>query len=377
MLKKILSALGGLVAAAVSFLLVGLLLVVILFGTGIPTARPQKESVEVAVGERFRMYMTNRISTALEGVIDIEKVYWLSDSDLVAPKPREENFGTSKDAASLQWLLDDAQKLLEGQDTVFSTETPLAPDSEVTYYLDETIFTVTWKQVFDDSMYTISEVKIAHPSQFRRFLAGGTYGSGIQLLTTQMADSVNAVVASSGDFYAHRRYGVIVYDGVVQRSDPKWVDTCFIDDKGDLLFSYRGQLQTMEEAEKFVEENNIRFSIAFGPVLIDNGQPVTTREYIVGEINEEYARSALCQMGPLHYLLVVCARQGNFNDNATLKTFQKVVSTFGPEKAYTLDGGQTAVIAMRGKPINRVMFDAQREISDILYFATAVPSHEE
>ena len=111
MLKKILSALGGLVAAAVSFLLVGLLLVVILFGTGIPTARPQKESVEVAVGERFRMYMTNQISSALEGIVDIEKVYWLSDSDLAAPKPAEENFGTAKDAASLRWLLEDAREI--------------------------------------------------------------------------------------------------------------------------------------------------------------------------------------------------------------------------------------------------------------------------
>ena len=40
---------------------------------------------------------------------------------------------------------------------------------------------------------------------------------------------------------------------------------------------------------------------------------------------------------------------------------------------YTLDGGQTAVIAMNDKLINSVLFGFQRKISDIIYFATAVP----
>jgi exopolysaccharide biosynthesis protein len=50
--------------------------------------------------------------------------------------------------------------------------------------------------------------------------------------------------------------------------------------------------------------------------------------------------------------------------------------TFGVDKAYALDGGQTAVIAMNGKLINRVVHGYQRRISDIIYFATAVPGKE-
>ena len=53
-------------------------------------------------------------------------------------------------------------------------------------------------EVHDGSVYTFSEVKVSHPSQFRRHLAGGEYGSDMQYLTTEMAASVNAVRLRSG-----------------------------------------------------------------------------------------------------------------------------------------------------------------------------------
>ena len=41
--------------------------------------------------------------------------------------------------------------------------------------------------------------------------------------------------------------------------------------------------------------------------------------------------------------------------------------------AYTLDGGQMATIVMNDTLVNQVSYGSQRRISDILYFATAVP----
>ncbi len=376
MIKKILTGLMTLFAAVLSLCLTAILLGVLLFGKGISESRPAGESADMAVFDRFEMYIGNQISSALEGVLELDKVYWLSDDDLVAPEPNQELFGEAKDPAELSWLLEDAQKILEGQNTLFSTQTPLAPGTSVGYYLDETIFAVTWKQVFHDTMYTISEVKIAHPSQFRRFLSGGAYGSGKLLMTTQMAQSVNAVVASSGDYYSFRRMGVIVYNGKVQRVNTKPVDTCYIDSNGDLLFSYRGELDDMTLAQQFVDEHDIRFSLSFGPVLIDNGEMKTYPNYMLGETTGNYARAALCQLDELHYLVVVCNREGDYQSAPTLPQFQEIVASFGCKNAYTLDGGQTAVIVMNDKLINRVVFGYQRDVSDIIYFATAIPDGE-
>jgi exopolysaccharide biosynthesis protein len=41
--------------------------------------------------------------------------------------------------------------------------------------------------------------------------------------------------------------------------------------------------------------------------------------------------------------------------------------------AYCLDGGQTATIVMNNELVNRPVYGQQRKISDIIYFATAVP----
>jgi hypothetical protein len=38
-----------------------------------------------------------------------------------------------------------------------------------------------------------------------------------------------------------------------------------------------------------------------------------------------------------------------------------------------LDGGQTATLVFRGDPVNLVQYRSQRRISDIIYFATAIP----
>lgn len=342
---------------------------------GVPGNTAQGSTMELGIMDRFDMQMTNQISNALDGVLSIEKVYWLNDDDQIAPEPNPENFGTTTDPAAMQEFLDASAEILQGQETLFRTDLEIYSGSEITYYLDETIMVITWQQVCHNCVYTISEVKIAHPSQFRRFVADGVYGSDKQYHTTQMAQTVNAVTASSGDFYKFRQMGISVYNGEVMRMNNK-VDTCFITDSGELLFSYRGELETKEQAQQFVDDNNVRFSLAFGPVLVDNYQKVPVpSSYPIGEVENNYSRAALAQMDDLHYLLIA-ANQGDHGDCRgvpTISTFADQMVAFGVEKAYALDGGQTAVVVTNDKLINRPDWGYQRLISDIIYFATALP----
>ena len=371
--KKI-KSLGVALLAIISMALTCALLAMVVLGKSDPGKTEQKSSVDLALMDRYDMVMTNVVSDALDGVLSIEKVYWLNDDELIAPEPNQANFGETSDPSTLGWLLEEASDILDGQELLFHTKIWLPWGEKVMYYLDETIFAITWKQIINEMVYTISEIKIADPSQFRRFLAGGEYGSDKQFTTTEMAATVNAVVASSGDFYKFRQLGTIVYDGVVRRINSEHVDTCFINDKGQLLFTYAGEITDLETAQKFVDDNNIRFSLAFGPILIDNYEKNRIWSYKLGEIKEDFPRAALCEKDDLHYILVTVNEQGSLEETPTITEFRDVVYTFNVRNAYALDGGQTAVIAMNDKLINRVHFGYQRKISDIIYFATAMPN---
>ena len=359
-------------AAIASTALTLVLLGSTLMGTPLSSV-PVQENARMGMADKFDRFVTNEVSDALNGIVTIPKEYWLNDTDRIAPEPNQENFGESADPKSLQWLFDDASKLLDGQKTLFTTETVLKPETTAKYYLDETIFAVTWKQIVEGGVYTFSEVKIAHPSQFRRFLSEGVYGSGVQRTTTEMSQSVNAVVASSGDYYDYREFGIVVNEGMVYRAKGELLDTCYIDDRGDLVFSYAGQLTDQETVERFVEENSVRFSLSFGPVMIEEEQVVVPPFYNSGEINKDYARAALCQLGPLHYVLVTANMEDPCYNVPTVKQFAENLHAMGIPRAYALDGGQTAAIAMDSQLINTVSYGCQREISDIIYFATALP----
>ena len=306
-----------------------------------------------------------------------EQTYRLSDSDLTAPEPDPACFGETGDPKEMQGVLEEASQILDGQDTLFSAETVIMEGSSIRYYLDETIFAVSWKQPVDGCVYTFSEVKIAHASQFRRFYSEGKYGSGILRTTTEMSESVNAVVASSGDYYGFRSYGVIVNNGQVHRAQRKLLDTCYIDVNGDMLFTYAEETGDEETMQKFVDENRVRFSISFGPVMIREGQVCVPARYNSGEINTEYARAALCQMDTLHYVVVTANAEEPYYSLPKVRQFAEQLCAMGIPTAYALDGGQTAAIVMNNTLINKVSYGAEREISDIIYFATAVPAERE
>ena len=332
--------------------------------------RPAAPSAALEPGEQALLLQTG-LADALDTVRGTKKTYRIGRHALAAPKPNPRCYGQTENPSQID--LSAAEELLEGQPLYFSGDVTLVPGTPVRWYLDETILAITWKQVLDGGVYTFSEIKIAHPSQFRRFLSGGQFGSEKLSVTTEMAQSVNAVVASSGDFYSYRQAGTLVYDGVVRGVTGGLVDTCYVDKNGDLLFTSRFDQMDKEQSQQFVDENDILFSLAFGPVLINQGRVITPDSYAVGEINDHYPRSALCQLGRLHYLLAVVNGEEDQPEVPTIHRFAQNLRDSGVTKAYALDGGQTAVIAMDGELINSVLYGHQRKISDIIYFATANP----
>lgn len=334
------------------------------------------EAPSYTLMESFESHVEQGIAEAQDAALNTKKVFWIPENAEIPPKPNESCYGQTDDPTSLQWLLDKAADLLNGQELVFSTNVEICPNTVINYYLDDSIFVITWQEVYKKYVYTFSEVKINHPSQFRRYLAGNEYDSDYSHSVSRMGNMTNAVIASSADFYRGRNHGIIVYQGKVMRTNySELVDTCFIDRDGNLILVPAGEINGIDEAQKFVDENHIDFSLAFGPILVKDGVRCDPDMYYLGEINDNYPRAALCQKDDLHYMLVVCNRNFGYFNPPTIHTFAERIEQLNCKLAYTLDGGKTGTISMRGKALNPLN-DSERWISDIIYFATAIPAPE-
>ncbi len=354
-----------LLALLSALLLLGMLLFVR------PGSAPAGERVDLL--QSLQGGLNRAASEALGGIGYIRKIYTIDPYATVAPAPDPAGFGETEDPADILLLAEEAAELLDGQTLCFDPEAEFFPDTPIRYYRDESILVIVWKEVRMDKVLTCAEVKIAHGSQLRRKLAADSYGSPVQMKASDMAREARSVVSINGDFYAFRDLGITGYQGRIYRCKPASVDSCFFTEEGEMLFSYAGELSSKEEAQAFMEENRGSFAVAFGPVLVDGGEKNWVGSYPLGEIFDTYSRSAIGQLDELHYLLLTLNYDEGYTVAASIYQLTDIVHQLGCQKAYALDGGQTAVITLNGQVMNHVDWGRERDMSDIIYFASALP----
>ena len=352
-------------------------------------AAPSAPGASAAAGEKTAVDLSGRFAqavenelhiSALEDITFIRRSYSIPESALVAPRPDPALFGETDDPNVVQAVVDSAAELLDGQSLAWNKDIAFMPGSTIKYYCDETILAIAWKEALGNSAVSFGEIKTADGSQIRRYIANNSYGSDVQLYASDMARDVNAVIALNGDFYAFRSIGVTVYQRQLYRNSGKSLDTCFISANGDLVFAHRGELQSDADTKRFMEEHDVVFSLSFGPILVENGELLSAEsygDYPIGELNRIYSRSGIGQLGERHYLIATLGEQGPYNTRAQLYTFAGYLADKGCVSAYTLDGGQTATMIFNGTTFNRVDWDSERTMSDIVYFATAKDAGKE
>ncbi len=325
--------------------------------------------------DNISIYEYNTKSNVVSDLMYIPKMYTIPEGSTCGYKPSEEGYHELADPALAYELVNENAHLIGDEILAFDPNVTFATGQKIYYYSDDSIFAIVWKEYCNNCYCNFAEVFVSDGSQIRRKLSGDTFGNGVQNYASSLAGQANAVVAMNGDFYKFRPYGICVYDRLVYRCTTH-LDTCFFDSNGDMIFSYAGELATKEEAQKFVDDNDIVFSLAFGPVLIDNGVPKANLNYRIGETMQRYSRSAIGQLGEHHYLLMTIGHVAPYKECCVLKGAQDIMLLKGCINAYTLDGGQTAEVIWKDKPYSYVDWGVERTVSDILYFATAVPEEE-
>ncbi|MBR3473823.1 MAG: phosphodiester glycosidase family protein [Oscillospiraceae bacterium] len=261
-----------------------------------------------------------------------------------------------------------------------------ADRQDIEYYLDKTILVICWKEVVAGCTCSYAEVKIADASQFRRKLADDMVNPSQRYFSTELHQQTNAVLSLNADFYQNRDLGLLVYDRQLLRF-PEYtytgsytytscLENCFVNSKGEFLYTELGENFNREGMERFIADNDILFSMAFGPILIRDGQVQECSWYPVGEINQGYSRAGIGIVDELHYLYMSLNHCPEKAGSWTVNEFARHFGEKDVQTAYCLDGGQTGEMVFQGRPYNHIDFGEERRVSDNIYFATGIGAEE-
>ena len=298
----------------------------------------------------FQMSSQNLLSDALKDVHVIPRKYILELSETLTPAPDESKF---------EEKYDDERQNFDGK--------------PIYYYKDDSIEVKCWREEISGKVFNFSEVWISDPSQLRRTLVDNVISKKHLDHPQNIFAKTNGVVGMSADFCAFRNLGIIIQYGQVIRGVKNSILDIAVYDKN-------GNFSAYEDNDSFYETDaykngEIIHTFAFGPVLEDNyavsdSYKLRLRAQHPGELRSIYPRAAICQFDyDKHYLLCTLDYEGmNGVDFAT------VLQSKGVRFAYNLDGGQTATLMFHKKIINKVAYGGTRQVSDILFFATAIPN---
>ena len=327
-------------------------------------------------------------------------VYKLNEGEM-APKPNQACFGSVSvdNAAEIEQVIEKAREAgLLGQDEVvaFDPEADFNRGSyyqDIMYYFDETILVICWKELIDGYTLSMCEVKIGDGSQFRMEVFGDIYNENDNSYLSQMIMANNAVVAMNSDKCKARGDGVLVCDRTLYKYNENQyagsllryncLDNCYVTGSGDFLFTRRLEEKSYDEMLQFIAENDIVFSISFGPLLIENGEMVYGYnpgdedyiEYAFGETEKPYSRCGMGQIGTRHYLYTSLNHSDEQAARWTMREFAQHIFDKGiMENFYALDGGQTAELIIGDTIYNHIDYGAERYTSNCIYFATALPN---
>ena len=343
---------------------------------GFPVHIPEEEGREGILSAQLDALLYSTYVDIMGNLPLFEKVYTIPVTDLVAPKPNPDGFGSTADPNEVLAVIERAKNLIGDRTLSWSPEIEIKPGSVINYYYDESILVIQWKEFRDWSLATFAEIIVKDGSQIRRVISGNEYRRFDWETPTQMSQRTNAVLGMTGDFYMFRACGIMVYQGQVYRDTPESLHHLFFTNSGEMLLTKSYEVAG-EDAAAYVAEHDVNFSLAFGPVIIENGEKLPMPNYLVGEFYDDYPRAAIGEVDPLHFIVMTVGEEGpRENQTVTLPEAQQYIWEKGVHKAYSLDGGKTANMTFNGELTNDPRYREERTMSDMFYFASAIPEDE-
>lgn len=251
------------------------------------------------------------------------------------------------------------------------SETVLVPDTEVmvseTSYLDENIqITLSEYREYDTSIY-VAEIVLSSSEYLQTAFAQNIYGRNVTEKTSEIAESIGAILAINGDYYGAQEKGYVLRNGVIYRDEAA-------SGQVDLVIYNNGNFSMINEEDITAEEllaDGAQQILSFGPALIEDGAVVVSEGDEVGKAKASNPRTAIGMMDELHYVFVVSDGRTEENAGLSLSQLADFMNGLGVVTAYNLDGGGSSTMYFNGEIINNPTTSGrsikERSVSDIVY----------
>lgn len=236
-------------------------------------------------------------------------------------------------------------------------------------YSDDNISITLKEYTVSDTVVHVAEVK-ADSTYLKTAFAQGAYGKNVTSATSEIADSVNAILAINGDYYGAQEKGYVIRNGKLYRSTA-------VSGREDLVIYEDGSFEIINESEVTAEQLIAKGAVqtlSFGPALIENGSVAVDSDDEVGRAMASNPRTAIGIKSDGTYVFVVSDGRTDESEGLSLKELADFMKTLGVKTAYNLDGGGSSTMVFNGSVVNTPTgggigngSGSERKVSDIVY----------
>lgn len=238
--------------------------------------------------------------------------------------------------------------------------------SEDTYRDENIAITIMEYREYDTSIY-VADIVLSSPKYLQTALAQNAYGRNVTAKTSEIAQSVGAILAINGDYYGAQEAGYVLRGGVLYRSSAAAGQT-------DLIIYADGSFAIIDEEEITAQEllaNGAQQILSFGPALITEGTVAVSAGDEVGKAKTSNPRTAIGIIDDLHYVFVVSDGRTDESKGLSLSQLAEFMAGLGVTTAYNLDGGGSSTMYFNGEIVNNPTSSGrsikERSVSDIVY----------
>lgn len=216
----------------------------------------------------------------------------------------------------------------------------------------------------------VAEVKADSASYLKTAFAQGSYGRNVTATTSDIAESVDAILAINGDYYGAQEKGYVIRNGKLYRSTAS-------SGSEDLVIYKDGSFEIINESEVTAEDLIAKGAVqtlSFGPALVENGKVSVDSDDEVGRAMASNPRTAIGIKSDGTYVFVVSDGRTDESEGLSLLQLAEFMENLGAETAYNLDGGGSSTMVFKGNIVNTPTgggigngSGSERKVSDIVY----------